>query len=343
MLDREHRSRIFDKILKDIEEGNNGKRLQPREIGKTADVIPDQVESLRLKAERAARHGDHATAAQEFERALQIAARNSGSNPVGLIELYLAHVANLQQCGDYEKAGEALDRAQAVVDTGASISLSEQQVRIKAARGMLAFLLGDIEASEGHYVKALNLYEEACTVDAVRLAQLRSELGGVYSQAGLYDNALEIVLEAVAALEACSEPAPEDNMRLFKQLANIAFRKEESNAAVNHLLEAYRFAQEVDSPTELIELEVTLATVYTQHGEYDTAREWYQAAISHQEKMEITARWPLSLLYSSLALVQSCTEQNAEAVDCFARSLDLQLSHLAVTQSGLLQSGAGSV
>ena len=316
------------------DDGKGVPRPKPRQLAEVIDGSVDEIDTIRLKAERAAQHGDHATAAQEFERALRVALRNSASNPIGLIELHLAHASNLQRCGDYEKAEEALDRAQAVLDAGASISMNDQQVKIEAARGLLAYVLRNTEVAEAHYVRAINLYEEACSVDPVRLAQLRSELGGVYSQASFFDNALEIVLEAVAALESSAETFPEENMRLFKQLANIAFRKEEPNAAVNHLLEAYRHAQEVDCPTEMIELEVTLATVYTQHGEFETARQWYEAAISRQEDMESTAKWPLSLLYASLALVQSRTEKEEAAGDCFSRSLDLQLSHLAVTPTG---------
>ncbi len=331
MLEREHRSRIFEKILKDMEDQSNGvKKQKPAEPKKELRIGPDELNSIRIKAERAAKHGDHATAAQEFERALKVAVLNSSSNSIGLIELHLAHGANLQRCGEFAKAKEAFDKAQEVLEAGASISMSEQQVKIEAARGLLSFVLDDYQSAEAHYEKAIQVYENSCTVKPVRLAQLRSELGSVYAQISQYDKALEVVLEAVAVLEQAPDSTALENMRLFKQLANITFRKDEPNAAVNHLLEAYRHAQQVECPTEMVELEVTLATVYTQHGEFETAKQWYEAAISRQEKMENSARWPLSLLYSSLALVQSYTEESQSAVDCFSRSLDLQLSHLAL-------------
>lgn len=331
MLEREHRSRIFEKILKDMEDESNGvKKAKPQQTKKPAGIEPDELNSIRIKAERAAKHGDHATAAQEFERALKVAILNSSSNAIGLIELHLAHGANLQRCGEFAKAKEAFDKAQDVLEEGASISMSEQQVKIEAARGLLSFVLEDYQSAEGHYTKAIETYETSCTVKAVKLAKLRSDLGSVFAQTSQFDKALEIVLEAIAVLEHAPESTAEENMRLFKQLANITFRKNEPNAAVNHLLEAYRHAQQVDCPTEMVELEVTLATVYTQHGEFETAKQWYEAAISRQEKMENSARWPLSLLYSSLALVQSYMDESQSAVDCFSRSLDLQLSHLAV-------------
>ena len=332
MLEREHRSKIFEKILKDMEEDRAARRSSKRNP-KSLEVAPDELDSIRLKAERAAQHGDHATAAQEFERALKVAIRNSAANPIGLIELHLAHGANLQRCGDYPRAKEAFNRAQTIFESGASLSMNEQQVRIEEARGSLAFVSGDLNDATKHYLKAIQIYQEKCTVDMVRLAKLRSELGASYANSGDYDEALETVLEAVDAIESATQPSPENSMRLFKQLANIAFRKDEPNAAVNHLLEAYRHAQLADSPAEMIELEVTLATVYTQHGEYETACQWYEAAISRQESMDSKARWPLSLLYASLAVVQSLNHEEGVAGDCFSRSLDLQLSHLAVVPS----------
>ncbi len=330
MLEREHRSRIFEKILKDMEESTATKRATPGQVAAALEKAPDELNTIRLKAERAAQHGDHATAAQEFERALRLAAHYSGSNPIGLIELHLAHAANLEFCGDFKGAGKALDLAQGVLDSGASISMLDQQVRIEEARGFLCFITEDTSGAETHYTKAVEFFERSGVNDPIRLAQLRSELGAVYTQVGLFDKALGVVVEAVANLETAPGETSEQSMRLFKQLANIAFRKSEPNAAVNHLLEAYRHAQLVDCPTEMIELEVTLATVYTQHGEYETARQWYEAAILRHEKLDTTARWPLSLLYSSLALVQARNEETEASIDCFAKSLDLQLTHLAV-------------
>lgn len=286
-----------------------------------------EFEATRQRAMRAEDHGDHQTAAAEYLRAI-LAGGAPGVNQADRINLYLSLGRCQQQRQHFPEARLALQHAQQVISSSSNPeTLSCEQVEVDAYLGSLEFAEGDVRKAEAHLIAAINRYESSCQVNPKRLARLYITLSSIYTEASLLDNAMELALKGLSFLEQCVEEVNREKMRMFQLLATIACKKDEREFAVRYLLEAYRVAGLVASQQDLVELEVLLATVYSQYGQDREACAWCGAAIQRQEITGQGAKWPLSLLYLCLGQLQARSLPD-ESPQTFHRSLDLQLSHL---------------
>jgi tetratricopeptide (TPR) repeat protein len=331
-MERRHRTQIFEKILLD-----DADRL--RNLPKPAPVkaaTPASSPSLmrrdqslaecRLQAARAARHGDLESAAELFERAIQLA-QGAETPLASLFELYLAQADVLRRGERFEAAVEVLHRASALLQSGVAGSLIPQRIDLLRAHAALAGSAGDKGSAERNLVEAINLCETG-EIDPARLCRLYRDLAKVYNASGHYSEAIQVILEGINLLEgeACHQPA--EKMALLQLLACITHRQGSCNAAVNHLLEAYRIAEEADRQDEMATLEAILGTLYAQHGEDQTARDWLLAGIQRQEARPGNHDWMIALLHASLAQVE--TRLGLESADAtFRRAVELQLSWLS--------------
>ncbi len=339
MIERQHRTAILDRILnEDRDRSRLAERKRPARPllnGSTSAPIPSgtDLQECRSRADRARKHGDFETAAQELDKAVRLANHTGSSNPAELIRLHLHLGSVLQQHGDCDAAEESFRKAEDLINGGFGPSLALERVDLDSHRALLAIAQGDPVTAERHLIDAINAYENDCEPEAARLTRLYLDLGTVYTEAEHFDKAMEIVLEGLAYLEESSDESPLEKMRMFQLLASIAFKKGELEATVRHLLEAYRFAQQIDSQQGMVELEATLATVYTQHAHYETAAQWYETAIRRQQATNASARWPVSLLTANLAQVQAQFDE-PQATQTFTESVDLMLSYLVVNPCG---------
>ena len=339
MIERSHRSQIFDKILKDVENGGSQRprprppQKQPQQQQQPQKPKQNSVQDIaahREKAERAFARKDYETALADYQYALELS-EHSDLDPVDLIRLHLAYGFTLQKLNRYEDSTNAYNRADSVLETIAGPAAQEIQVSVELHRARLEAACGEFSRAEKLYINAINRYEEHGSAEPLRLGRLYAELGRVYAEADYLDTAMEIVLQSLSILEDAKEPVFADQMKVFQQLANIAFKKNELKAAESHLLEAYRLGQQSDDVgnLDLSQIEVAIATVYAQLGDLETANQWLLNAIQRQEQ-EDAQQWPLSLLYVNLALIKGRQpEGQDESLDCFWRSLGLQIGNLS--------------
>ncbi|MFT5465382.1 MAG: tetratricopeptide (TPR) repeat protein [Verrucomicrobiales bacterium] len=308
------------------------KPKQPRPKGLSATAEYSQKKSA---AERSRAEGDHRSAALHYQQALDLTLK-AKVDATQQTRLHIEHADVLSKLGRDEEAATALRRAEAVLPEVSGVAGHELKVSIDLQLGTQALTRGDFSESERRNINAINRYEEHCSPNDARLGRMYLDLGRVYFDAGYNDNAIEITLNALHVFESSKHDVRGDLVSVYRQLAGIAFKKGELEAAVKHLLEAYRLA--TDSATSsnrrvLTEIEITLATVYSHVGEYETASSWFAAAIEHQEGSKPRSKWPLSLLYTNLALVQTRGAGEPQS-HCFTRSLDLQFAEMAMTRTG---------
>lgn len=354
-MERKTRSRIFETILKEnlsqretsSHGENSGASLasNPRPSALASSGVspvhlapassgsaPSEYEAATERAQRAEQHGDYQTAATEYLRAIV----SSGAPHVAQqdrVHLYLSLGRCQQRQQHFPEARLALQHAQHVIDASRDPATFQcEQVELDAHLGSLAFAEGDITEAEEHLISAINRYEQSCTIDPKRLARLYTTLSSIYTEASFADHALDLALKGLSFLEQCTEEVNWEKMRMFQLLATIACKRADREAAVGYLLQAYHFAGLLSSQQDLVELEVLLATVYSQYEQDREACAWCEAAIRRQELTGQQAQWPLSLLYLCLGQLQarSLPEQ---APGTFHRSLDLQLSHLYLDPS----------
>lgn len=332
-MERTSRTRIFETILKEDPGSSAAPRprpapLPPAAAAEAAAPPPlAEFEAARERGRRAEDHGDFQTAAAEYLRAI-VAAGAPHVTLIDRIDLFLSLGRCQQQREHFSEARLAFQHAQHVIQAAASpASMACEQVEVDSHLGSLEFALGDVRKAEAHLISAINRYEETCKVDPKRLSRLYVTLASIYTETSLLDSAMEVALKGLSYLEDCAEPVEGEKMRMFQVLATICCKKEDGEAAVRHLLEAYRYAGLAGSQQDLIELEVLLATVYAQYGQDREACAWCEAAIQRQEVTRERAEWPLSLLYLCLGQLQARSAPETSVLTLH-RSLDLQLSHL---------------
>lgn len=367
VVERRRRSQIFDKILGEIEETSGGgpptppkppkrgfRKSRPEKPGPEKpeppkEVVADSKPQLpqlpkppalsataeysqkKAAAERASSAGDLRLAAHDFQQALELGAR-AGVDAAQLTRLQLEHADVLAKLSRNDDAKAALGRAEAMVHSVDGAAAHELRVLIDMQLGALALAMGEFSESERRHINAINRYEEHCTTDEVRLGRMYLDLGRVYFDADYIENAIEITLQAQHVFEGVKGDVRNELVAVYRQLAATSFKNGELESAVKHLLEAYRLATDASAANRriLTEIEITLATVYSHVGEYETAASWYTAAIEHQEQSNPRSKWPLSLLYANLALVQARGDLAPQS-HCFNRSLDLQFTEMAMS------------
>lgn len=333
-MERTSRTRIFETILKEDPGSAAAQKPRPPQLHLSAAPVEHppaaplaDFEAARERGRRAEDHGDYQTAAAEYLRAI-VAAGAPHVTQTDRIDLFLSLGRCQQLRGHFAEARLAFQHAQQVIQAAPGpTSMACEQVEVDAHLGSLEFAQGDVRRAEAHLISAINRYEETCKVDPKRLARLYVTLASIYTETTLYTSAMEVALKGLSYLEECTEPVAGEKMRMFQLLATIACKREEGEAAVRHLLEAYRCAGLAGSQQDLIELEVLLATVYAQYGQDREACAWCEAAIKRQEVTGERAEWPLSLLYLCLGQLQARSGSDL-AMQTLHRSLDLQLSHL---------------
>jgi len=331
-MERRHRTQIFEKIL--LDDADRMKSLpRPAPVKAASPAVSpslmrrDQTLSeCRQQATRAARHGDFETAADLFERATRLA-QGSETPMASVFELHLCHVDALRRADRYDAAVEVLNRAAALLQSGIAGSLIPQHVDLLRTRAALAGSIGDMAAAERNLVEAINLCESD-EVDPTRLCRLYRELAKVYTSIGHFGDAIQVIVEGIGLLEGESGPQPAEKMALLQMLACITHRQGACNAAANHLLEAYRIAEEADRQDDMASLEAILGTLYAQHGEDEAAREWLVAAIQRNEARSGHHDWMIALLHASLAQVETRLGLES-ASETFTRAVELQLRHLS--------------
>lgn len=331
-MERRHRTQIFEKILLD-----DADRL--RSLPKPAPVkaatpasspaVGRRDQSLaecRQQANRAAHHGDFETAAEMFDRAIRFA-QGAETPLASLFELHLCQADALRRGSRFDAAREVLQRADLLLQSGLAQSLVPQRIDLLRAQAALCGSIGDMAMAERHLVEAINLCESD-ELDAPRLCRLYRELAKVYSASAHYSEAIQVILEGINLLDSDSGPQPAEKMALLQMLACITHRQGACNAAANHLLEAYRIAEEADRQDDMANLEAILGTLYAQHGEDQTAREWLLAAIQRQEARPGNHGWMVALLHASLAQVETRLGLE-EASATFNKAVELQLGYLS--------------
>jgi len=336
-MERSHRSQIFDKILKDVANGNAPRprprppQSQPTPPPRPQVVNRDQVDTLRRRAEISFSRGEYEIALTEWQEAIE-AAKASHVAPPEMVRLELSLGATLVKLERRDEAAAAYSRAEGILHSLNGPAAPELQLEVDLHRARLELAGGHFASAEKLYINSINRYEESEAGDRARLGRLYSELGQVYAEAEYLDTAIEIVLQALNIFENAKEPLYADQMRVFQQLASLAFKKNEMKAAESHLLEAYRIGQQSETVgnDELSKIEVTIGTIYAQLGDYNTASQWISNAIQRQEQ-ETVQSWPLSLLHANLAMVNSQLNGGAQvpAPDCYWRSIDSQLTQMA--------------
>lgn len=307
-----------------------GKPQQPRPKGLSLTAEYGQKKSA---AERARAAGDHRDAALLYHQALDLALK-AGVDATQQTRLHIEHADVLSKLGRDDEASNALVRAESTLGEISGAAEHELRVSIDLQIGSQALNRGDFSEAERRHINAINRYEEHCSPNDARLGRMYLDLGRVYFDAGYNDNAIEITLNALNVFESSKHDVRGDLVTVYRQLAGIAFKKGELEAAVKHLLEAYRLATDLATASNrrvLTEIEITLATVYSHVGEYETASSWFAAAIEHQEGSKPRSKWPLSLLYTNLALVQTRGVGEPQS-HCFTRSLDLQFAEMAMAR-----------
>lgn len=335
-MERTSRSRIFETILRE-DSGSSPVAARWKPASQSPGAFPpdgavsqaqlSEFDAARERGRRAEDHGDDQTASAEYLRAI-IAGGAPHVTQLDRIDLFLSLGRCQQRRQHFAEARLALQHAQHVIDAStAPAAFACEQVEIDAHLGSLEFAQGEVRKAEAHLISAINRYEENCAVDPRRLSRLYVTLASIYTEAALLDSAIDLALKGLSFLEECTGDVNAEKMQMFQLLATIACKKDEREAAVSHLLEAYKYAGLVASQQDLIELEVLLATVYSQFGQDREACAWYEAAIRRQEVTGEGAEWPRSLLYLCLAQLQANSDRG-KAQETFHRSLDLQLSHL---------------
>ncbi|MEM7010499.1 MAG: tetratricopeptide repeat protein [Verrucomicrobiota bacterium] len=353
VVERQHRSQIFDKILSEDREAQGGggdgpkkskqrkeepkepnkpkakgeKPQQPRPKGLSATA---EYSQKKAAAERYRASGDHRAAAVNYQRALELAPK-ANVDSTQQTRLHIEHADVLGKLNRLDEAKAALERAEALLPSVTGAASHELRVSIDLQLGGQALYSGEFSEAERRHINAINRYEEHCSPNDSRLGRMYLDLGRVYFDALYLDNAIEITLNALNVFEHSKHDVREDMVALYRQLAAIAHRKGELEATVKHLLEAYRLA--TDSPNAnrrvLTEIEITLGTIYSHVGEYETASSWYAAAIEHQEQSRPRSKWPLSLLYANYALVQARGAGEPES-HSFDQSLTLQFTEMVM-------------
>jgi tetratricopeptide (TPR) repeat protein len=335
-MERRHRTQIFEKILlEDAERLRSLPKPAPVKSTVTASSPSPQrrdqsLAECRQQAARAARHGDFETAAELFDRAIRLS-QGSEMPMASIFELHLCQADALRRGQRFEPAQEVLNRAAALLQSGMRASLIPQHIDLLRARATLAGSVGDMAGAEANLVEAINLCEQD-EMDAPRLCRLYRELAKVYSASGHYGDAIQVILEGIGLLEGESGPQPAEKMALLQMLACITHRQGSCNAAANHLLEAYRIAEEADRQDDMAHLEAILGTLYAQHGEDEAAREWLVAAIQRLEACPGEREWMIALLHASLAQVETRLGLE-QASDTFTRAVELQLQYLSSATS----------
>lgn len=329
-MERTTRSRIFETILSDASCVSTARRPRPAaalSLQSAGVTSLREFKSARERAQRAEDHGDDETAAAEYLCAIQ-AGDLLQITQLERIQLLICLARCQHRRRRFSQARLALQEAEKVIDASTTPAVfTYQLVEIEAHLGSLEFAQGDVRRAVDQLTSAIKRYEEACTIDPARLARLYVMLSSIYAKASLYDNAMEEALKGLSFLEQCSEEVNREKMRMFQLLATIACKKDKREAAVRHLMEAYKFAGLLASQRDLIELEVLLATVYALYGQDHESCTWCEAAIRRQEATEQKLQWSASVLYLCLGQLQARSAPD-KAVQTFHCCLDLQLSNL---------------
>ena len=330
-MERRHRTQIFEKILlDDADRLRSLPKPAPLKMASPAAspalVRRDQsLAECRQQANRAARHGDYESAAELFDRAIRMA--TGADTPLAsLFELHLGHADALRRGRNVDAALEVLQRAGNLLAGGMAGSLIPQRIDLLRAHGALCRSVGDMANAERNLLEAIHLCETD-EYDAPRLCRLYRDLAKVYLASGHHKIAVEVIVDGITLLDGDTGPHPAEKMALLQMLACITHRDGACNAAANHLLEAYRIAEEADRQDDMANLEAILGTLYAQHGEDLTARDWLIAAIRRQEAGSGHHGWMVALLHASLAQVETRLGLQ-EANATFNRAVELQLNWL---------------
>ncbi|MEO0444974.1 MAG: hypothetical protein AAF191_02740 [Verrucomicrobiota bacterium] len=269
----------------------NGESLQSR-----GDLANDPA-AIVGRAERAEARGDYEAAVHAYREAQEYG--HFSQNPSQQIEFLIAQSRCHQQLNQLEAAHTALKQAESIVSSSAArASLDLQQVEIDTALGHVFRDREDFTSAVQHLVSAIRRYESNGARQPKHLSHLFATLARCHCQAKDWASGLEAALRGLTTLEECKDPTEKEEMTFFQLLSAIAYQKGEVEAAIRHLLEAYRRAETISSQADLVELEMILATIYSQYGYQEQAEQWFRTAISRQEM----AKGPSDKSFAQLSL-----------------------------------------
>jgi CHAT domain-containing protein len=246
---------------------------------------PTIARALKYQAGALLYLGELVEARAVFERALGIAERNYGPNhyenynyvnDLAIAELFSAR---------YTAARRLFERALKLTET----KLGKWNERAATTAGNLAVVdarLGDYDAARREQLTAMNIWERVLGRDHVYVAQALSDLAEVYRDQNAPSRALPLLQRALTIRERSMRPDHRDVATTRADLAATLMqlnRLNEAREVAAAAVQAWEGADAPDAP-DFARVLALYARIQVASGAFATAREYYERALTIQEK-----------------------------------------------------------
>lgn len=125
------------------------------------------------------------------------------------------------------------------------------------------------------YSKAIKYFKEGldCEIDDIKKGKMLNNLASIYSSQGRYDDALELLLEALAISEVPKLKREHDQVAHLGSIGNVYFQQGDYQKALIYINKAIQIAEKIKNNESLCIWRFSLAAIYRNLGKYEEAIE----------------------------------------------------------------------
>lgn len=292
-------------------------------------LVSDAIYSTLLSRNRAELHGRIGEAIEQLyaghlEQQVDLLARHYGWSNRRERALHYLILAGRKAAASFLKkpARQYYEDALALLpDVEHSL---EDELEVHTGLGDALLFLGDYARAREHFCLALSL---AGTLSLGQQVQERSNLqckiGTTYERQGDYDQALQQLNEALAALTGVSSRYPVERARVLNDIGYIYMRRGQLEEAETYFQRALWSVEPSSQPGVVASIYNRLGGVYYLKEDLKTASEWARKSL--ELRIETGDLAGMARLYNNLGILEMRQGQWDEALADFMRGVELNI------------------